>query len=120
MSILIKGMDMPKTCYDCGFVQLCENCEGYENTCAITGESVGYEYSSPFYDTRRGDCPLIEIPPHGRLIDADEYEECLVAYAREYLEPVVKYGDVLEGMFEASEIARTMPTIIEAEEGAEE
>ena len=51
MSILIKGMTMPKTCDDC-IVPL-SKCD--------------------FLQRRADDCPLIEIPtPHGRLIDASE------------------------------------------------
>ena len=44
MSVLIRGIEMPKNCFTCRFKNL-EIC--YEG------------------------CPLIEVPPHGRLIDAD-------------------------------------------------
>ena len=48
MSILIKGMKMPKSCGSCfvGDRTICSN-----------------------------NCPLVEIPPHGRLIDADAFEK---------------------------------------------
>lgn len=50
MSILIRGMKMPKACDDC-IVPL-SKCD--------------------FLQKRADDCPLIEIPtPHGRLIDED-------------------------------------------------
>ena len=51
MSIIIKDMEMPKSCDDCWFecaYEICTPETGYEN------------------------CPLIEIPKHGRLIDADD------------------------------------------------
>lgn len=64
MSILIKGMDMPRTCKECP-------CYYYEyHECnALVGRYVDGEASPP------GDCPLIELQPHGRLIDADELKK---------------------------------------------
>ena len=59
MSIIIKGMEMPKNCRDCGIEQegfWCGALDGYQNTRCFTNE-------------RREDCPLVELPPHGRLID---------------------------------------------------
>lgn len=65
MSVLIKGMEMPKSCSECA-------CCGYygkgDHVCDITGKDVVYELS---LEKRRDDCPLVELPPHGRLIDAD-------------------------------------------------
>ena len=59
MSILIKGMEMPKHCGECGI----EWCEKWKRL-IIGGMSIA--------KTRPSDCPLIEIPDgHGRLIDAD-------------------------------------------------
>ena len=61
MSILIKGMEMPKD----GYIDVRVFAEGHANI--ATGEP-------PFYK----EMPAIEMPPHGRLIDADvlvnEYE----------------------------------------------
>ena len=51
MSILIKGMEMPKNCDVCFMRDACE-------------------YSMPL-GKRLTDCPLVEVPKHGRLIDAD-------------------------------------------------
>ena len=69
MSILIKGMEMPPFCdTDCPGI--------YFRACPIKelGEALMYRYE----EKRHPDCPLIEIPPHGRLIDADAFErlEC--------------------------------------------
>lgn len=62
MSILIKGMEMPKCCYDCGVdTGLCGLWNGYAER----------------YSRRHPKCPLVEIPtPHGRLIleNGEEYE----------------------------------------------
>lgn len=59
MSILIKDMEMPKHCGECGI----EWCEKWKRL-IIGGMSIA--------KTRPSDCPLIEVPPHGRLIDAEE------------------------------------------------
>ena len=65
MSILIKGMKMPKSCDNCRFSGL----GGLRNervVCMFTGANA-YMNTVQYLD----DCPLVEVPPHGRLIDAD-------------------------------------------------
>ena len=66
MSILIKGMEMPKSCYDCELAFQDQDSE--HNThwlCGITHKTASMWERLP-------DCPLISISvPHGRLIDAD-------------------------------------------------
>lgn len=67
MSVLITGMEMPKSCRDCGIEQegfWCGALDGYQNTRCFTNE-------------RREDCPLVPVPPHGRLIDADALMEII-------------------------------------------
>ena len=63
MSILIQGMEMPKNCKSC---PLRYSSIGYA-WCDITGESLALEI-----DMRDDTCPLIELPPHGRLGDLDK------------------------------------------------
>ena len=75
MSMLIKGMKMPKSCEECRF---CDN----DAMCVILGEDlfdhVQAEVSAHLRflpdDWKCDACPLVEIPKHGRLIDADEME----------------------------------------------
>ena len=71
MSILIKGMEMPKNCNDCPL--------NYDQmACKVTGTRwwsdtmvlMGFDSDKE----RLHDCPLVELPPHGRLIDADKFE----------------------------------------------
>ena len=56
MSILIKGMEMPKDCLSCRW-------HHRTGVCTLTGVV-----------TNTGkDCPLVPVPtPHGRLIDASD------------------------------------------------
>ena len=55
MGVYIPKMEMPNNCGECQFI-----CK--ESTCRY---GKGYE--------RSDFCPLIEVKPHGRLIDADEF-----------------------------------------------
>lgn len=66
MSILIKGVDMPKSCCYCVF---CDIVLGKEPFCALTTKSGGIAFNP--YKEKMKDCPLVEIPKHGRLIDAE-------------------------------------------------
>ena len=60
MSILIKGMEMPKNCFLCPLSVL----RGERLFCEQTkGEVVRAKIDSG--------CPLVELPPHGRLIIED-------------------------------------------------
>ncbi len=60
MSILIKDMKMPQNCCECPFEKDVFYNRSDDTICAITGKLTGINK-----------CPLVEIPPHGRLIDAD-------------------------------------------------
>lgn len=69
MSILIKGMEMPKNCGFCPFCRKTVTEWGsiYSADCIIRKMPIKFSE----LDLRDGLCPLIELPPHGRLIDAD-------------------------------------------------
>lgn len=98
MSLLIKGLNIPKNCL------LCPCCVG-------EGIGMGRQHYCQVIDDepcvsetyRPKNCPLVEIPtPHGRLIDADEIEKC-----------VHEWYDVGEYVF--ADTIRNADTIIEAE-----
>ena len=67
MSVLIKGMEMPKGCLECPFKDVGMNTM---TQCMLVAGWVKYEndgYGIP------SACPLVDVPtPHGRLIDADK------------------------------------------------
>lgn len=84
-SILIKGMEMPKNCLRCPIF------------CGLP-----YQYRDE--KGRRPDCPLTELPPHGRLIDADKLNIHDVSPA---------YGFCVMGVTE--EDIELVDTVIEAE-----
>lgn len=61
MSVLIKGMEMPKDCIFCPvFHGAWTICRALNKTTSVRG--------------RPDDCPLVPVPPHGDLIDRDAYE----------------------------------------------
>ncbi len=60
MSVIVKGMDMPKDCGHCRFA--------VDGWCYAYGRANIDALST--YE-RTNYCPLVPIPPHGRLIDAD-------------------------------------------------
>ena len=65
MSILIKGMEMPTSCDNCWAL----DDYGDYPRCRITEEQRGYNFR--IREKRMDKCPLVPVPPHGRLIDAD-------------------------------------------------
>ena len=93
MSVLVRGMNMPKTCNECRFA--------YRGACiANIGREVKVDQI----------CPLVEIPtPHGRLIDADAYGHIIGQFSL-----VWEYG---EGVSDCWDALLAAPTIIQEEEG---
>ena len=75
MSVIVKGMEMPKSCADCFAIS-----EGLD-WCKATGSEV----FNPFpKDDLPSFCPLSPLPEkHGRLIEADSLKETLDYYIRE-------------------------------------
>jgi len=68
--ILICGMDMPGRCEDCIL------CHQYETVTAVAcGCKVNMRTRELDCVTRPDWCPLIEVPPHGPLIDAEAFLE---------------------------------------------
>lgn len=111
MSIIIKGMEMPKSCSCCRFeVDETDYCLGYY--CTVTrNRTDSYRKVRP-----RNDCPLAPVPPHGRLIDADALRQSMYHEAFETDSPMQKWDSgcwIRYKMFERME--ETAPTIIEEE-----
>ena len=100
MSILIKGMEMPKSC---GFCPLRHE--------ARDGDECYLGASLTEYQKRPYDCPIVPIQPHGRLIDADNL-------LTDKSMSIIGKGMIFGGqyVFSESEIVNA-PTIIPAEEG---
>ena len=89
MSVLIRGMEMPKSCWECevGSASQLDN-----NTCPFYAME-GQEQENYQNKIAEG-CPISYVPPHGRLIDVDALPTSRV-----------EWEDIVNA-----------PTIIEAEE----
>ena len=108
MSILIKGMEMPKSCGQCRFFawsrgvgQHCAVASDITFHATIDGMDVAYE--------RNGDCPLVPVPSHGDLIDRDALVD-----TKDFIHKTMIFGGQIVYSQEAIDNA---PTIIPAEEG---
>ena len=64
--ILIKGMEMPQNCGECPFIF---SSWGIEYYCHLARASTSAEYVER---EKMTNCPLVELPPHGRLGDLDK------------------------------------------------
>ena len=108
MSILIKGMEMPKNCRTCPRLF-----DGHSyRWCNITGESLGIEETDNGRDEY---CPLIELPPHGRLGDLDALQKQIENTIQDaHMSLLWK-----QGMLYARGLVEASKTVIEAE-GSEE
>lgn len=89
MSVIVKGMEMPKNCWECSLSDIDDD---YGRCCLYSGIAcltIG----------RQDNCPLVEIPtPHGRLIDADKLVR-----------------DTIYNTYITETILSIAPTVIEAE-----
>ena len=103
MSILIKGMEMPTSC------DMCWALDDYGDypRCRITEEQRGYNFR--IREKRMDKCPLVPIPPHGRLIDSDA------------LMKQIEHDAPLSDVFEKTirRYLHNAPTIIPAKEDSE-
>ncbi len=99
MSVLINGIEMPDQCGSCP----CFHAE-HPIYCQAVKADKDKRIAAPYGLPRPDWCPIVEVPPHGRLIDADaialkdgpyEYDEWCEWALRQY---------------------QDAPTIIEAEE----
>lgn len=96
MSVLIKGMGMPESCEDCS-AQIIDPTGGASG-CAVNHSIILRKRG----ERRPTECPLVEVPKHGRLIDAD----------------ALNFSSMLDSIDQgiAEETVMDAPTIIEAEE----
>ena len=98
MSILIKDMKMPESCLNCPL-------ETDYGTCGHFNGANYAKYQTE-YNSRPVWCPLVELPPHGRLIDADTL-----------LKPKNQHLDMMltDDWYVTVRTIETAPTVLEAE-----
>lgn len=108
---------MPKTCCYCPLMGYDPDREWLDSMartgahiCALTGELID--------NTKRAEhCPLIPVPDHGRLIDADVLIDAIIAkYIRHERNRELVFA-AAEIKQDLADIINELPTIISAEEG---
>ena len=100
--IYFPSMEMPTRCYNCKI------------DCGLVSHIVRNIH--PFW--RSKECPLIPVPDHGRLIDADKQEMQIEALIERHLHGYTK--STWDFVCELRDILKRAPTIIPADkEGAE-
>ena len=104
MSILIKGIEMPTSCFECKLLDYTDTFK-----CRFRFESLAREHGINI--SRPSWCPLVPVPPHGRLGDLDKLEKGLRHMAK------YQHGERQQGILGCCETIRLAHTIIEAEEG---
>ena len=122
--VLIKGMEMPKSCGDCPFLYDHDAC--YESgmwhdmrfmLLCLNGHTNEYRLGEfPFKEKRVDWCPLVEVPKHGRLIDADLLEIAFLQIKRDYTGDIVYALDIDRTL----QMINYSPTVIEASEDGEQ
>jgi len=106
MSVLIKGIKMPARCELCPFSGISGiSCELV--SCTFTGKHRLFNDGQYLED-----CPLIEVPTHGRLIDADALRESIKEARKKDPDIEDVYTD---DYFIVADWLRSAPTIIERE-----
>ena len=105
MSILIKGMEMPTRCGRCDMrIPVYDDGIFDHYECCITAAIIDN------LGEKMEDCPLVPVPPHGRLIDAEanieSLERCLQSPENDLAEFSYSY---------ARAFLSECPTIIEAD-----
>ena len=68
MSILIKDMEMPKNCGDCKAFVCYRQWAGDVGDCFC-----GITKNDAEAKKKNADCPLVPVPPHGALMDRDDF-----------------------------------------------
>lgn len=114
MSVLIKGVKKPKSCYElidgelkrCPFVDADDDCVILREKGICTGTTWADMYRK---------CPLVEVlEPHGRLIDVNDVIKAKKTVGEK--EQNIVAGFYKKGWNLAAEaIAKYAPTVIEAE-----
>lgn len=103
MGVYIKGMEMPKNCDSCRIMV-------FEDTNCVPelfcGCPIVFKAHPQGEDHRPDYCPLISVPNHGKLIDADTLKDKMLEY----------FGDSTRLCEEIRAFFCITPTIISAEE----
>ena len=111
--IYIPGMEMPKSCAFCPMFDdvYTRICDDDEYVCKL-GVNLNYwQYAGD----EPKDCPLIEVPDHGGLVDANRLIEIAL-----HLMHTAKNDDIANGVKWLWQYILEAPTIIQADKEGKE
>ena len=110
MGVYIKGMKMPKICFECDLYN------DESNFCKAQKEYLPFALFGQ--DCKDANCPLVEVPePHGDLIDRDAVLKEMIngIKAGNYEEGYEHYPNI-NNMDDCVECVRYADAVIEAED----
>ena len=117
--ILIRGMEMPKSCDVCPFVGTNDDLMSDDYRYMYCGFPYVGQYVTDYEATRHADCPLVLLPEgHGRLIDADSFKADCLAATKDAKPDFVRHEDWLKSCAVTMSFCRDIderPTIVPAE-----
>ena len=114
MGVYIKGMEIPKFCDACPFA--CWSNLHQTGSCdLLVGERCFDDYSTDYRTKRSERCPLVPVPPHGRLIEESKILDIVFEWCPDDDGSVGKVGDLREMLDEIE----ALPTIMPANEEGE-
>lgn len=132
MGIYIKNMEMPKSCYHCVWMFRDKPkvyCTATETNPNIFAADQWLDVSDVLAENRHSNCPLVEIPPHGRLIDADALYEKFARLESEAMNALkttntgsvnwIKWSAILTERTGYKYDIADAPTVIEADKGGD-
>ena len=111
MGIYIKKMEMPESCYYCPFA---DGVWQKDKRCLINGKEMPRDGRD--VQQNHINCPLVPVPHHGRLIDADALKAKQQEDADLFIGSRVDIKRRDEALNAVANIVNA-PTIIPAEEG---
>lgn len=115
MGVYIKGMEMPKSCDVCPLIAEADD----YHVCYINEQFIPWEWVDEHSAEQRHPkpswCPLVEVPPHGRLIDADTEVEVWDVCGKQGVFP--HFTTTVSKFLLGHLVGDIPPTIIDAEEG---
>lgn len=102
--IYIPGMEMPKSCFECNLKKIWE--DGVQ---CLVNKGLWMDC-----DSKHKACPLIPVPDHGRLIDADALIDDMANMIPWVIESPEEIA-MMDGLSAGYEAVGAAPTIIPAD-----
>ena len=117
MGVYIDGMEMPTSCWDCEV----GNAKQMDNA-SCPFYSMEYWEQENYQDKIADGCPLLPVPPHGRLGDLDAAVEKLKKLRQFHADDSRSAPFIVAGISQCIDILSgwEAPTIIPADKEGEE